>query len=265
MRHSVFPGGKRIRPGLVLLGFEAAGGRGSAGPGLAAAIELLHTFSLIHDDLPCMDDDVIRRGRPTCHAKFGEAIAVLAGDALQVLAFQLIADLRIPAEARVRILREITAAVGTGGVIGGQVLDIQSEERRIRPETLRWIHGHKTGELLRASLVSGALAGGATPALVRRLDRFGRRFGLLFQIVDDLLDEVGSSGSLGRDGGRDRVNGKATYPSILGLERSREELGASLRACRAAIPPGRGELFGGVIDAVVTRLPRTWSAVGSSP
>jgi geranylgeranyl diphosphate synthase type II len=260
MRHSVFPGGKRIRPGLVLLGFETAGGRGGAGPLLGSAIELLHTFSLIHDDLPCMDDDELRRGRPTCHAKYGEAIAVLAGDALQVLAFQTIADLPVASEMRLRVLSEITAAVGTAGVIGGQVVDLESEQKKIRPETLRWIHARKTGELLRASLVSGAIIAGADERSLRQFGEFGTRFGLLFQIVDDLLDEVGSSGALGRTRGRDRENGKATYPSILGLPRSRRALIESVAACREAIPSGRNaRLFGSLIDAVVVRLPESWS------
>lgn len=260
MRHSVFPGGKRVRPGLALLGFETMGGRGSAGPLLGSAIELLHTFSLIHDDLPCMDDDELRRGRPTCHAKFGEAIAVLAGDALQVLAFQTLANLPVAMEMRVRVLGEITAAVGTGGVIGGQVVDLESEQRKIRPETLRWIHARKTGELLRASLVSGAIIGGADAAALKRFGEFGTRFGLLFQIVDDLLDEVGTPSALGRAGGRDRHNGKATYPSILGLPRSRQALIESVAACREAVPPGRNaRLFRSLVDAVVVRLPESWS------
>jgi geranylgeranyl diphosphate synthase type II len=270
MRHSVFPGGKRIRPGLVLLGFETAGGRGAAGPLLGSAIELLHTFSLIHDDLPCMDDDDLRRGRPTCHAKFGEAIAVLAGDALQVLAFQTIANLPVEMEMRVRVLGEITAAVGTSGVIGGQVVDLESEQKKIRPETLRWIHARKTGELLRASLVSGAIIGRAEETSIRKLGEFGTRFGLLFQIVDDLLDEVGSASALGRAAGRDRDNGKATYPSILGLQRSRQALIESVAACRAAVPSGRNaRIFRSLIDAVVVRLPESWSEAlwmnGSAP
>ncbi|MCA9727638.1 MAG: polyprenyl synthetase family protein [Candidatus Eisenbacteria bacterium] len=260
MRHSVFPGGKRIRPGLALLGFETAGGKGAAGAQVGAAIELLHTFSLIHDDLPCMDDDDLRRGRPTCHAKFGEAIAVLAGDALQVLAFGALAGLSVPPPVRVRVLAEITNAVGTGGVIGGQVVDIESEDRRIRPATLRWIHAKKTGELLRASLVSGGLAGGADGRLLRRMQEFGVRFGLLFQIVDDLLDVVGTSHVLGRDPGRDQVNGKATYPSILGLDRTRKELQASVAACRDAVPAGRLALYyESLIEAVAGRLPEDWT------
>jgi geranylgeranyl pyrophosphate synthase len=207
-----------------------------------------------------MDDDELRRGRPTCHAKFGEAIAVLAGDALQVLAFQTLAALPVAPEMRVRVLGKITAAVGTGGVIGGQVVDLESEQRKIRPQTLRWIHARKTGELLRASLETGAIIGGAEAPLLRRLDEFGTRFGLLFQIVDDLLDEVGTATALGRSGGRDRHNGKATYPTILGLARSRKELIASVAACRDAVPAGRtAPLFRSLIDAVVVRLPESWT------
>ena len=155
------PGGKRIRPALGALGFRLGGGRGDGGARLGAAIELIHTFSLIHDDLPCMDDDDYRRGRLTCHRKFGEAVAVLAGDGLQVLAFEVLATLPASAERRLRVLHEITRAVGHAGVIGGQVVDIESEGRRISPASLRWMHERKTGALLRASLVSGAILAGA--------------------------------------------------------------------------------------------------------
>jgi geranylgeranyl diphosphate synthase type II len=261
MRYSVFPGGKRVRPGLAQLGFEVAGGRGDSGLLLGAAIELLHTFSLIHDDLPCMDDDDYRRGRPSCHQVFGDAIAVLAGDALQVLAFRTLARMRARPAARVRVIDEITDAVGTGGVIGGQVDDILSEGKRISPQALRSIHSRKTGALLRCALVSGGRLGGARRALLDRLERFGDAFGILFQVVDDLLNEVGSYEVLGRKKGGDRLRGKATYPSILGLERTRTQLGRSFAECRRTIPvaDGRAAVFEGLLVAVVARLPVGWS------
>lgn len=261
MRYAVFPGGKRIRPGLAVLGFRSEGGKGDGGARLGAAIELLHTFSLIHDDLPCMDDDDLRRGRATVHREFDEATAVLAGDALQVLAFEQIGRLPGSAERRVRVLLLITEAVGTGGVIGGQVVDIESEGQDIPAQRLRWIHRHKTGALLRASLVGGALLAGASEARVERLARFGDAFGLLFQIVDDLLNEVGDFASLGRERGGDRERGKATYPSVLGEAGTRRALGAAFRECRESVPKNGavGAVYHGLVEAVVARLPEAWS------
>lgn len=263
MRYSVFSGGKRIRPGLTILGFEVAGGKrpGRDAAKLGAAIELLHTFSLIHDDLPCMDDDDFRRGRPTCHQKFGEAMAVLAGDGLQVVAFEALAGLRADPETRVRIIHGITQAVGTAGVIGGQVVDIESEGRKIAAKSLRWIHAHKTGALLRCALVSGAELAGTDRSTLRRLIRFGDTFGIFFQVVDDILNEVGSRRVLGRDRGGDRKKGKATYPSILGMDRTRQQLKISFDQCRETIPV-QGKLapvFLGLLHAVVERLPGGWS------
>jgi geranylgeranyl diphosphate synthase type II len=257
MRYSVFSGGKRIRPALGALGFRLGGGRGDGGVKLGAAIELIHTFSLIHDDLPCMDDDDYRRGRLTCHRKFGEAVAVLAGDGLQVLAFEVLATLPASAERRLRVLHEITRAVGTAGVVGGQVVDIESEGRRISPGSLRWMHERKTGALLRASLVCGAILAGARPGLVKRLAGFGAAFGLLFQITDDLLDVHGSYQTLGRRRGRDRVLGKATYPAILGRERARIALAEAVAETLSLIPvEGEvGEIFADLVGTVVGRLP----------
>lgn len=257
MRYSVFSGGKRIRPALAALGFQLGGGRGDGGIRLGAAIELIHTFSLIHDDLPCMDDDDYRRGRLTCHRKFGEAVAVLAGDGLHVLAFEVLAALPAPAERRLRVLTEITRAVGTAGVVGGQVVDIESEGRRIAPASLRWMHEKKTGTLLRASLVCGAILAGARPSLTQKLAAFGAAFGLLFQITDDLLDEHGSYQALGRRRGRDRVRGKATYPTILGRVRARRALAEASTEALALVPvEGKaGDVFVDLIGMVVGRLP----------
>jgi len=267
MRYSVFSGGKRIRPALAALGFHLAGGRGDAGLRLGAALELIHTFSLIHDDLPCMDDDDFRRGRLSCHRKFGEAVAVLAGDGLQVLAFEALARLPAPPARRLRVLTEITQAVGTAGVIGGQVVDIESEGKRISPARLVWMHERKTGALLRCTLTSGGLLGGMSPALLRRMAAFGSAFGLLFQVVDDLLDELGSYRALGRRRGRDRVRGKATYPSILGLEKSRVRLGAAVEESLSLIPVDgpAGEIFVDLIGVVVGRLPGEWLEGNARP
>jgi len=260
MRYAIFPGGKRIRPALAVLGYRLAGGKGAAGEQLGAAIELIHTFSLIHDDLPCMDDDEYRRGRLTVHRRFGEAVAVLAGDAMQVVAFELIGELPAPPARRLRVLAEITRAVGTRGVIGGQVVDIESEGKRISPARLRWMHERKTGALLRASLVGGALLAGGRKPLVERIGAFGEAFGLLFQITDDLLDEFGSYRTLGRRRGRDRVRGKATYPSILGRDRAREALSEAITQALDRIPAtGEAEeVFTDLIAVVVGRLPDHW-------
>ncbi|MEZ4648753.1 MAG: polyprenyl synthetase family protein [Candidatus Eisenbacteria bacterium] len=261
MRYAVFSGGKRIRPGLSVLGYRAEGGKGDGGAQLGAAIEMLHTFSLIHDDLPCMDDDDLRRGRPTVHKEYDEATAVLAGDALQVLAFDRIGRLPASAERRLRVLTLITEAVGTEGVIGGQVVDIESEGQEISPQRLRWIHRHKTGALLRASLVGGAVLAGANASRIERLTEFGEAFGLLFQSVDDLLNEVGSFETLGRETGGDREKGKATYPSVLGTDGTRRALQTAFRRCRETVPVNgsRGEVFHGLIETVVIRLPEEWS------
>ncbi len=273
MRYSVFPGGKRIRPALAVLGFYSAGGRSAGGRNmrgglahrLGGAIELIHTFSLIHDDLPCMDDDDFRRGRLSSHRKFGEAIAVLAGDALQVLAFEALAGLPLAVDRRLAVLREISHAVGTRGVIGGQVEDLESEGRRISETKLAQMHARKTGALLRASLVSGALAAGAPRDRVESLANFGGEFGLLFQIVDDILNEVGSYSALGRRRGGDRQNGKATYLSVLGPDRTRVRLRRQVLASRGAAPPASSiggrlrAVFLDLIDAVVGRLPQEWS------
>lgn len=262
MRYMIFPGGKRIRPALAVLGFRASGGRGSAGHRVGAAIEILHTFSLIHDDLPCMDDDDFRRGRLSCHRKFGEAIAVLAGDALQVVAFEHLATLPVAPDRRLRALAAVTRAVGTLGVLGGQVSDLESEGRRISESALRSMHSRKTAALITAALVGGAEAGGGDPSLIRALTAFGSRFGLLFQIVDDVLNEVGTYEVLGRKRGGDRAKAKATYPSILGEKRTRERMHASAVAAVRAVPRGvrDADLYRGVIVHVLSRLPASWSA-----
>ncbi len=222
MRHSLFAGGKRLRPVLCM---EA--GRMVAGPlpagieDLGAALEMLHTYSLIHDDLPALDNDDLRRGRPTCHKVFGEAIAILAGDALQTQAYEVLARLRCPAEARVRIVEEIARRTGTvDGMIGGQVVDLESERVRPDAETLEYIHRSKTAALITASVISGGLFAGADAAAIGRLSSFGMKIGLAFQIVDDVLDLTQTSEQLGKTAGKDAAAEKATYPALYGIEES---------------------------------------------
>jgi geranylgeranyl diphosphate synthase type II len=187
----------------------------------ACAIEFIHTYSLIHDDLPALDNDDLRRGKPTCHKKFGEAIAILAGDALLTLAFESIGATPVPAERRVSILTEVASAAGTiNGMVGGQVADVEAEGKRIDPQMLEYIHRSKTAALIRASITSGALCAGAGPDDVARLRRFGETIGWAFQVTDDILDVEESSAALGKTAGKDIAQQKATYPAVYGLERS---------------------------------------------
>jgi geranylgeranyl diphosphate synthase, type II len=222
MRHSVFAGGKRFRP---VLSIEA--GRlisGSVPDGieeLGAALEMLHTYSLIHDDLPALDNDDLRRGRPTCHKAFGEAIAILAGDALQTQAYEVLARLRCPAAARVRIIEEIARGTGTiNGMIGGQVVDLEAEHTRPTAEMLEYIHRAKTAALIAASLVTGGIYADAKNDEVENLRAFGLGIGLAFQIVDDVLDVTQTSEQLGKTAGKDTASEKATYPALFGIEAS---------------------------------------------
>jgi geranylgeranyl diphosphate synthase type II len=241
MRYSVQAGGKRLRPILVIAGAEVAGGRMADVMPTACAFELIHTYSLIHDDLPAMDDDDYRRGRLTSHKVFGEAIAILAGDALLTHALGLVAaNFGLgPARADVfpRLLGEITDAAGSRGMIGGQVVDIQSEGGEASAETLEYIHTHKTGALIRAALRAGALLAGASEAVLGGLTAYGERLGLVFQIVDDILDVEGSLETLGKTAGSDRRKKKVTYPDFHGLEASRARAAALTREAHAALAP----------------------------
>ncbi len=224
MRYSVMNGGKRLRPTLTLAACEAVGGDSGKALPTACAIELIHAFSLIHDDLPALDNDDFRRGKPTSHKVFGEAMAVLAGDALLALAFETISGRTsgVPAETLLRVINRVAAATGSEGMIIGQVVDIESEGKRIDLDTLRFIHSRKTGALIEVSVVCGGILGGASEARLEALSVYGKRIGLAFQIADDILDLVGDSEKLGKTVGSDLRKEKATYPSILGLERSRE-------------------------------------------
>lgn len=223
MRYSVFAGGKRIRPMLCLETARIFAADVSTAIYPACAIEFIHTYSLIHDDLPALDNDDLRRGKPTCHKQFGEAIAILAGDALLTLAFETIGRAPVPPENRVAMLSEIAAAAGTvNGMVGGQVADLEAEGRDIAPEMLEYIHRSKTAALIRASVAAGALCSGAGPEDVARLRRFGESIGWAFQVTDDILDVEESSAALGKTAGKDIAQQKATYPAIHGLSRSHE-------------------------------------------
>ena len=223
MRYSVFAGGKRIRPILCLETARIFTSDVKAALHPGCAIEFIHTYSLIHDDLPALDNDDLRRGKPTSHKKFGEATAILAGDALLTLAFETIAGAPVSAERRVAIVTEIATAAGTvKGMVGGQVADLEAEGKPVSPEMLEYIHRSKTAALIRASITSGALCAGAPVDDVARLRRFGETIGWAFQVTDDILDVEESSAALGKTAGKDIAQQKATYPAVYGLERSHQ-------------------------------------------
>jgi geranylgeranyl diphosphate synthase type II len=227
MRYSVFAGGKRIRPILCL---EAArifepDIQPDTSPAMhaACAIEFIHTYSLIHDDLPALDNDDLRRGKPTCHKKFGEATAILAGDGLLTLAFQVIGESPTSADRTLAALQEVSSAAGTvKGMVGGQVADLESEGKRVEPQTLEYIHRSKTAALIRASVSTGAISAGAGIADVARLRKFGDTIGWAFQVTDDILDVEESSAALGKTAGKDIAQQKATYPAVFGVAQSHE-------------------------------------------
>ena len=227
MRYSVLAGGKRLRPILVIAGAEVVGGSPSTVMPTACALEMIHTYSLIHDDLPAMDDDDYRRGRLTNHKMFGDALAILAGDALLTYAFQLVAQNAalpgVDAKVVCEVVAEIAEAAGTLGMVGGQVVDIESEGKTITAEALEYIHIHKTAALLRASLSVGARLGGAAAAALAAVADAGQSLGLAFQIVDDILDVEGSLETLGKTAGSDERKQKVTYPTLHGIEASRRE------------------------------------------
>ncbi len=222
MRHSLFAGGKRIRPILVTAAAEAAGGSREMALGPACAVELVHTYSLIHDDLPAMDDDDFRRGRPTCHRAFDEGTAVLAGDALLTLGFEVLAQSqREEPEKGLRMIAELSDAAGWKGMVGGQQEDMDSEGAVPEADALEFIHTHKTAALIGCSLVLGGLAAGADDGSLGLFRRFGQKIGLAFQIVDDILDVTATTGEMGKDQGSDTEREKMTYPALFGLSKSR--------------------------------------------
>lgn len=224
MRHSVLGGGKRMRPLLVYAAGELCGADPAHLDAPATAVELIHAYSLVHDDLPAMDDDALRRGRPTTHIAFDEATAILAGDALQARAFGLVADAAMPAVLQVACLRTLAQASGAAGMCGGQALDIDATGRRQSPEQLTCMHALKTGALIRAAVRMGALCGNASPAALARLDRFAAALGLAFQVRDDILDVEASSEQLGKTAGKDQAQDKSTFPALLGIEGARSKL-----------------------------------------
>jgi geranylgeranyl pyrophosphate synthase len=228
MHYSLLAGGKRIRPALLLECYRASGGKDiDSIMSAALAIECMHTYSLIHDDLPCMDDDDLRRGKPTCHKQFDEATAVLAADALQTLAFELLADLKVSSEVRIELIQKLAIASGCQGMVGGQMMDMLAVSIACNDDitdvlAVERIHVHKTGALLCWCCEAGALLAAAGEAERKACARYGKAVGLLFQIADDILDATASSKDLGKSSGKDEAQNKATYVSILGLQRSRE-------------------------------------------
>lgn len=217
MRYSMFAGGKRLRPALVKAAFDMFGGKGSSVDYAMSALEMLHTFSLIHDDLPCVDNDDFRRGKPTSHKQFGEATAVMAGDALCIHAFEMMGK-----TGNAKAIEILAHLLGTYGMIGGEMIDIESEGKPVDLATVDYIHYHKTAALLEASLEVGARLANATEDEIKVIRDYGRSIGLAFQIVDDILDIVSTTEELGKDAGSDIEKGKATYPALVGLEKSRE-------------------------------------------
>ncbi|HEX4810429.1 MAG TPA: farnesyl diphosphate synthase [Bryobacteraceae bacterium] len=257
MRYSLFAGGKRIRPILTIAAAEAVSDNPVGVENAAATLELIHTYSLIHDDLPALDNDDLRRGRPTCHKVFGEAMAILAGDALLTLAFEVLSRLKnIDAERKIRLVEELSRAAGTvGGMIGGQVNDIEGERKPPSALLLESIHHAKTGALLRASLRMGAIYAGAAQDEFNALSDYGEHIGLAFQIVDDVLDIEAPSESLGKTAGKDQVQQKITFPVVYGLERSREMAESERLQAHAALQifDDRADRLRQIADFVVHR------------
>lgn len=256
MRYSLFAGGKRLRPVLTLAAAEAVGGLQEEVMPAAAALELIHTYSLIHDDLPAMDDDSLRRGKPTSHVVFGEAIAILAGDALLTEAFSLLSNMTSgDSERWLRAVAILSEAAGVRGMVGGQVVDVESEGLPVGEDVLDYIHRNKTGALIKAAVHIGALLGGGSEEDLRRICSYGQDVGLAFQIVDDILDVEGDAASLGKTAGKDEKAGKATYLKIHGIERARRRARElSERAVGLIQPFGQaGEPLVGIARRVLSR------------
>ncbi len=258
MRYSLFAGGKRIRPILVLAAAEAGGGNAHDAMFAACAVEMVHTYSLIHDDLPAMDDDDYRRGIPTCHRKFGEATAILAGDALLTLAFDVLSDSgsdsNIDTKVRIMMIHELARAAGWTGMVGGQQVDVASEGTEPDLPTLQYIHTHKTGAMIRCSVLLGGFASDADEALINSLRIYGERLGLAFQVVDDILDITSTTEELGKDQGSDASRGKMTYPALFGLEEARERAVELIHEAKAAlISVSNKDRLTGIADFVLKR------------
>jgi geranylgeranyl diphosphate synthase, type II len=256
MRYSLFAGGKRIRPILCIAAAEAVSDSPVGIESAACTLELIHTYSLIHDDLPALDNDDLRRGMPTCHKVFGEAMAILAGDALLTLAFQVLAQMACEPERKARLMGELAVAAGTvGGMIGGQVHDLEGERKHPSAELLEAIHRAKTGALLRASVKMGGIYAGADGDRLNALASYGEHVGLAFQIVDDVLDVEQPSEALGKTAGKDAQQKKITFPAVYGLERSREMAEEERMAAHLALRPldERAERLRELADYVVRR------------
>jgi len=256
MRYSLFAGGKRLRPILVLAAAETFGGKPDGAMPLACAVECIHTYSLIHDDLPCMDDDDLRRGKPTSHKVFGEGIAVLAGDALLTLAFELAAQ--VPGWKRhstADVVKEIAHAAGSKALIAGQVIDLECEGKKITPRQLATIHQCKTAALITASLRLGAMSADATAAQMQAITRFGLALGLAFQVIDDILDITQTSEQLGKSAGKDVAAEKATYPAILGMEKAKKEAARLTALARESLLPlgKKAEILHAISDYMLAR------------
>jgi len=250
MRYSVFAGGKRVRPILMLAACQAVGGDTERAVPAACAMEMIHTYSLIHDDLPAMDDDDFRRGNPTSHKVFGEAIAILAGDALLTEAFRLTSDPAFTGGCEpsglLAVIHEIATCAGSHGMVGGQVIDMESEgQQDIDLATVQYIHTHKTGALIKASVVAGAILGGGTGQQLAAITRYGEAAGLAFQIADDILDIEGTTEEIGKDAGSDEARGKATYPAVIGLSAAKGEADAMMDEALRAL-----DVFGAEADAL---------------
>jgi geranylgeranyl diphosphate synthase, type II len=256
MRYSLFAGGKRLRPILCLAAAEACGGAVGHAMPLACAVECIHTYSLIHDDLPCMDNDDFRRGQPTCHKVFGDGIAVLAGDALLTVAFEILGQAKGWPRYRMRALvNELAVAAGSHWLIAGQVIDLESEGKPIGGDELRFIHEAKTSALLTASIRLGAMSANANEKKLTQLTAFGKALGLAFQIIDDILDVTQTSEKLGKSAGKDAKAQKATYPAVFGLEKSRDEAHSLTNAALAAIKPfgEKGAMLKSLADYLLER------------
>jgi geranylgeranyl diphosphate synthase, type II len=256
MRYSLFAGGKRLRPVLTLAAAEACGGSVAAATPAACAVECIHTYSLIHDDLPCMDDDDLRRGRPTSHKVFGEGIAVLAGDALLTIAFEILAQAQATKRhSTAAQIAELAHAAGSRWLVGGQVADLEGEGRALNAAELAYIHRCKTAALLTASLRLGAMSANATSAQLKSITTFGQSVGLAFQIIDDILDVTQPTEKLGKSAGKDVAAQKATYPAIHGLEKSRAEARRLTRAAHRALGSfgKKGETLRALADYLLAR------------
>ena len=255
MRYSIFAGGKRLRPVLCLLTGRMLGGRRAALMSPACALEMVHTYSLIHDDLPAMDDDDFRRQKPTSHKVFGEALAILAGDALLTLAFETITVRVRDGKRAARLCRELTRAAGSAGMVGGQVFDLEGEGKKPNARLVEQIHRMKTASLIRASVRMGAIAAGASAPQLRALSRFGEKLGLLFQVTDDLLDETGDAADVGKRLRKDAKRGKQTYPRVHGIDETRglaAKLAAQAESALGGFGP-RARLLGEIPRFILQR------------